>query len=768
MRLRHRRALLGLAVATYGVYKISTLSSDPYAAHQKMPTLAPYYEEPPSRNEQLRKLTEEKSTYDVIVVGGGITGAGVTLDAATRGLRVCLLEADDFMAETSSRSTKLIHGGIRYLELAFKQLDWRQLALVYEALRERENLMSIGPHLSRSLPIMIPVYSWFDLIQMYVGVKMYDLLAGSKTIDRSSFMTARRAVTKYPLLRTDGLKGAIVYHDGQHDDSRMGLSVVITAAQHGATVANYTKVTGLIHDANAGKVRGVKAVDQLTGKTFTVNGNVVVNATGIFADSVLDMDKATTASASSPDFTLSRVNAMTAKRADALKDSIVASSFGAPRGDAGDAAAAAAAAHIPERSDLKAIRLAAEAARERVRRPVIAASSGAHVTLPLLFCPGADMGVLVRTSDNRVLFLLPWEGVAVAGTTDVPCDVRRSPVPTPTDVPFILRELTSFLHPSIRARMSDVLSAWAGIRPLVRIDAFDQQGGRVPGATPAPAAAGAPAATGVPTSASGGDPAATPAPDTPVKDDAGTAKLARSHFVHTSASGLVTIVGGKWTTYRAMAEETVDAAIRAASPPLTHAAPCRTRMLPLYGSAGWSPRDALAFMHEYGIDGSTAKHVSRTYGDRARKVLDAAAAEETPFRRLVSSPVSDTMAPATAAAHMPAGGDPHMHPPGQAAAYKARIAKLPYLAVEVDRAVDVEFAQTVIDVVSRRTRLAFLDAKSAAEAVPAIADRMQAKLGWSAARKKEEVRQFVCVYVCVCVCVYPWTHECTCVTSSLS
>ena len=301
-----------------------------------------------TRKEMLTSLKEDE--FDVLIVGGGATGAGCALDASTRGLKTAMVELDDFSSGTSSRSTKLIHGGVRYLQKAIMRLDYEQYAMVKEALHERANLLDIAPHLSFPLPIMLPVYKYWQIPYYWAGIKAYDLVSGDECLKSSYYLSKQRALELFPMLKSDKLKGAIVYYDGSHNDARMCLSIAITAARNGATVANHTRVTDLIKDPETDKVCGAKLKDELTGEEWTVKAKCVINATGPFVDSLRKMDN-------------------------------------------------------------------------KENKEIVCPSAGVHIILPDYYSP-ENMGLLdPDTSDGRIIFFLPWQGVTIAGTTDSPCEV---------------------------------------------------------------------------------------------------------------------------------------------------------------------------------------------------------------------------------------------------------------------------------------------------------------------------------------------------------
>jgi len=307
----------------------------------------------PSREQQMLRLqgANPMNPFDILVIGGGATGTGCALDAVTRGLRTALIEQEDFAAGTSSRSTKLVHGGVRYLEKAVFNLDYGQLKLVFEALHERKRLLENAPHLTRALPIMTPCYAWWEVPYYWLGLKAYDAVAGSQGLTLSRYVSPKESCRQFPTLAAghgDGkqLKGTVVYYDGQFDDARLNLALATTASSLGAAVVNHTKCTKLLKD-DTGSVIGVEATDQLTGKTHQVHAKVVINAGGPFSDSIRQL-------------------------AD------------------------------PEAPSM------------------IMPSSGVHVTLPDYYSP-ENMGLIVpKTKDGRVVFMLPWQGATIAGTTGMP------------------------------------------------------------------------------------------------------------------------------------------------------------------------------------------------------------------------------------------------------------------------------------------------------------------------------------------------------------
>jgi len=552
----------------------------------------------------------EADVYDLLVIGAGATGAGIALDAATRGLRVAVVERDDFASGTSSKSTKLVHGGVRYLEKAVWELDYNQYALVKEALRERKYFLDTAPHLSSWLPIMLPLDKWWKAPYYWAGTKAYDFLAGSEGIESSYFLTRSKALDAFPMLKRDNLVGALVYYDGAHNDSRMNVSLAMTAALYGATVVNHIEVTGLEKDSN-GQLCGARVKDLVQEKNgkkadeFVIRARGIINATGPFTDSIRKMD-------------------------------------------------------------------------DQNVKEIVAPSSGVHVVLPGYYSP-QKMGLIdPKTSDGRVIFFLPWQGNTIAGTTDAPTKISYNPVAGEEEIDWILSEISHYLSPDINVRRGDVLAAWSGIRPLVK------------------------------------DPNAK-----------NTESLVRNHLINVSPSGLLTCAGGKWTTYRQMAEEAVDEAIKTFSltpKPVLNApdvsgtelindgarldGSCQTHQVKLVGAHGFSKTLFINLIQHFGVETDVAKHLTESYGDRAWTVAALSVPTEKRF---------------------PVRGE--------------KISALyPFIDGEVRYAVRHEYAQTAVDVLARRTRLAFLNAQAALEALPKVIDIMAVELKWDSKRKDVEWR----------------------------
>lgn len=486
---------------------------------------------------------------DLAIIGGGATGLGVALDAALRGLSVVLLESHDFAKGTSSRATKLVHGGVRYLAQG-------NIALVREALHERTTLLHNAPHLARPLPFVMPSYKCWETPFYGVGLKMYDALAGKAGLGATEFLSAAKTRQCLPGVKSQGLKGGVKYWDGQFDDARLALTLARTAASQGALLLNYCPVTELIHEQ--GKVAGLRCQDTESGASYTVRAKCVVNATGVWVDEIRHKD--------------------------------------------GDATG-------------------------RSTQAMVAPSQGVHLVVDSDFLPGNHALLVPKTQDGRVLFAVPWLGKVILGTTDTPRkDLAREPDAFAEEVAFILGEAGKYL--SRAPQRSDVRSIWVGLRPLVR---------------------------------------------PPENEGGNTKKISREHTVLVSPSGLVTVTGGKWTTYRAMAEDVLEKCVDSAL--LPRLPPSETSDFLLLGAASdGSGRASMAAAP--GLD---------AYGSEAKWVQDL--------------PGADTdLAPGLSVAMV---------------RFAARY----------------EYARTVEDMLARRSRLLFLDARLAAQLAPTVAGIMQEETG---------------------------------------
>nr|WP_315466000.1 glycerol-3-phosphate dehydrogenase/oxidase [uncultured Rhodoferax sp.] len=446
--------------------------------------MTPYAPPLPTRREDLLNRLAEPTVFDIAVVGGGATGLGVALDAAARGFSVVLIESHDFAKGTSSRATKLLHGGVRYLAQG-------NISLVREALHERTTLLRNAPHLAQPLAFVMPSYKWWETPFYGAGLTAYDLLAGKAGLGKTEFLGINDTKKLIPQVASEGLKGGVKYWDGQFDDARLALTLARTAAAKGALVVNYCKATQLQYEA--GKVCGVLCEDTIGGRKFSIQSRCVVNATGVWVDALREKD-----------------------------------------GEAN-----------PRDGRSKT-------------KPMVAPSQGVHIVVDREFLGGDTALMVPKTQDGRVLFAVPWLGKVILGTTDTPrYDLDREPRPFKEEVAFILEESARYLKKAPTAE--DIRSIWVGLRPLVK----------------------------------------------PQEDDGENTKaISREHTVLVSRSGLVTVTGGKWTTYRAMAE---DVLAKCAEKNLLHSrAAGATVHLRLQGADGEGVRQSAMSMpqgaHSYGLD----------------------------------------------------------------------------------------------------------------------------------------------------------------------
>jgi glycerol-3-phosphate dehydrogenase len=511
--------------------------------------------------------------YDLAIVGGGATGLGVALDAAARGLSVVLVESHDFAKGTSSRATKLVHGGVRYLAQG-------NIALVREALHERTTLLANAPHLAQALPFVMPSYRWWEKPFYGLGLKVYDALAGKAGLGKTELLSAAQTMRHLPTVQAKGLRGGVKYWDGQFDDARLALALARTAAARGALLVNYCAAVDLLY--HQGKVAGLSCRDQFTGAAYTLSAACVVNAAGVWVDELRQRDGAVTATPG---------------------------------------------------------RLATPA--------LVAPSQGVHLVVGREFLD-SDVALMVpKTADGRVLFAVPWLGRVILGTTDTPrADLAREPLPFPLEIDFILNEAARYL---VRApRRADVKSVWVGLRPLVKPP--DEAGSNTKG-------------------------------------------LSREHTVLLSQSGLVTVTGGKWTTYRAMAEDVLQTCADAGLIP-SRAAGVTTR-LRLVGAQTGEP----------GVHSVVASPGPQSYGDEQNWLLAMPGADVALAGGLTEGMVR------FAARH--------------------------------------EYAITVEDVLARRARLLFLDAALAASLAVRVGEILEQETGL--APQVHEFIQLTHQYLCVIV-----------------
>lgn len=504
----------------------------------------------------LGALRSREGPWDMVVVGGGATGLGCAVDASSRGYRPLLLEQHDFAKGTSSRSTKLVHGGVRYLKQG-------NVSLVLEALKERGILLKNAPHLVHDLPFVVPNYSWWEGPYYGIGLKMYDLLAGRSGFGRSKHLSKDETIAHIPTIEPDGLDGGVMYYDGQFDDARLAVNLAQTAAEQGGVLLNYVRVTGLVKEG--GEVSGVLARDEESGEELEVPARVVINATGAFSDAVRKMDDP-------------------------------------------DAA------------------------------PMIVPSQGVHIVLHRSFLPGDAAIMVPKTDDGRILFAIPWNDRVLVGTTETPIQaVALEPLPLETEIDFLLEHCARYLTRD--PGPEDVLSVFAGIRPLVGVTSEDDE----------------------------------------------TASISREHTLHISASGLVTIAGGKWTTYRKMAEDTIDQAALVAD---LEDRECVTKSLQIHGYHKNAAQ--LGPLSVYGTDGSEIRALMR---EEPRLAEPLHAAHEV-------------------------------------------------VAAQVVWAARHEGARTVEDVLARRTRMLLLDARASIDMAPKVAALLAEELGRDRSWSEEQVEAY--------------------------
>ena len=509
-----------------------------------------------NREEMITRVTDRSEPWDMLVIGGGATGVGVAVDAASRGYEVLLVEQSDFGKGTSSRSTKLVHGGVRYLQQG-------NVSLVMEALKERGILRHNAPHLVHDRGFIVPNYDWWEAPFYGIGMKVYDMLAGKYGFGRSKNLSKKEVLERIPTLSEKGLRGGVLYYDGQFVDARLLIDLVSTAAAQGATLANYCRVTGLSKNEE-GFVSGATIHDLESNASYEVSARCVINATGAFADAVRKMDDT----------------------------------------QAGD---------------------------------MIAPSQGVHVMLDKSFLPGDTAIMVPRTSDRRVLFAIPWHDHALIGTTDTPIEnIDLEPVAMEKEVAFILDTASHYLHKA--PSRDDVKSVFTGIRPLVKAEGTGS-----------------------------------------------TAALSRDHTIHIARSGLLTIAGGKWTTYRNMAEDCVDQAATLAH---LDEQPCVTQTLNIHGYH--KHPEKFGELAPYGSIAPSIQRLAQSDTRLGEKLHD----------------------------------------------------NLPIVGAQVVWAARREMARTVDDVLARRTRGLLLDAKAAIDAAPKVAALLAAELGRDHAWQEQQVADF--------------------------
>lgn len=534
------------------------------------------------RKENIRKLKTE--VFDLCIIGGGASGTGCALDATLRGLKVALIDQNDFASETSSKSTKLIHGGVRYLEQAFKNLDFAQLRQVRHGLEERHIVLANAPHLARPLALMTPVFSWWEGLYFSIGLKLYDWFAsGNDHLPGSRWLSKSEMLQRIPGL-SPHIHSAVQYYDGQLDDARYCLALAQSAQESGVSVANYVQVIDFQKD-NLQKIESVRVRDLIDDTTFSIKASLILNCTGAGSDHIR---------------------------------------------------------HLANR-DLSA----------RIRP-----SKGVHAVLPISIWKSADAMLIPKTKDGRVVFAVPFEGALLLGTTDDPySNPVEEPILESAEIDFLLDTLQPFLAEKVNKEA--VIAGFGGLRPLLT-------------------------------------------PRTHSSRKTATKTLLRDHEVeHDSVSGMISLLGGKWTTYRLMAKDAVDAVCRILGKDI----PCQTENHQLAGAKNWTTEHASSLQSEFGMDPDICLHLSQKYGTRARQIVEIALENE---------------------------------------AFKDRILpQHPFLKAEVLYAVRHEMVCTIRDFLARRIRLEITDWQQTAVAAPVVAQLMGRELGWSAAFTSDQTTAYL-------------------------
>lgn len=510
------------------------------------------------RSEQLSKLNKTKE-WDVIIIGGGASGLGTALDAASRGYKTILVEAVDFAKGTSSRSTKLVHGGVRYLEQG-------NVSLVKEALKERGIMAQNAGHLVKNQSFVIPNYNWWGGYFYTIGLTIYDLLAGRLSLGRSKYISKKKTIELLPTVETKGLVSGVIYHDGQFDDSRLAINLAQTAVEKGACLINYTKVINLLKD-DTNQVTGVQVKDQESGETYDIKGTAIINATGVFTNAIMKLN-------------------------------------------------------------------------DTEYKKYIVPSQGIHLVFDKSFLPSDHALMIPKTSDGRVLFAVPWHNKIVVGTTDTVIKKHSlEPIALESEIEFVLETAQRFLVK--KPTRADVLSVFAGLRPLAA----------------------------------------------PKEEGKSTKEVSRSHKIIVSNTGLITITGGKWTTYRKIAEDIIDKAITVRHLPKKE---CKTEHIAIHGNKVTNTLDRENHLYIYGSD--------------IPKILELQNNEVELKEKL--------------------------HP------------NYEYTMAEVAWSIRYEMARTIDDILARRVRLLFLDAPAAIASSEKVAKLLAKELGYDEAWIKKQVSEF--------------------------
>lgn len=505
-----------------------------------------------NRKQQYERLLSTEK-FDICIIGAGATGAGIALDATLRGLKVLLIDKYDFAGQTSSKSTKLIHGGVRYLEQAFKKLDREQFLMVKKSLYERDTLIKNAPHLTRKLPLLTPCYSWFEGFYLTVGLKIYEWISGKHTIGASKWLSKKEALKLIPELRKEKLKSGVLYYDGQLDDARYCLAIIQKAEQLGAVVINYAEATGFTKNDKTNYLQSLNFRDTIENKSFNIKADVFINATGPFADHIRKM--------------------------------------------------------------------ANPALENRIK-----VSRGAHIVLPYDIMKSETAMLIPKTDDGRVLFIIPWQDSLLVGTTDEEDKLSEAPVLEKNEIPYLLNYVNRYLNTTVTPQQ--IKGSFAGQRPLLQKS----------------------------------------------KTSADTKSLVRDHEIEVdNTTNLVSIMGGKWTTYRIMAKDTVDHIYEAIWKKTAPA--CTSDNELLYGAENYQFDDWRILVATYNVSEKTAQHLMKKYGSKAIEVLKLTA-DDASLKDLLS-------------------------------------AEHPFIKAEVLYTIKEEMATTNTDVLERRLGLSLRDSKAA-------------------------------------------------------
>jgi glycerol-3-phosphate dehydrogenase len=523
------------------------------------------------------------TTYDMVIIGGGCVGSGITLDATLRGYKVLLLEQNDFASGASSKSSKLVHGGVRYLEKAIKQMDKPHYDLVKEAINERAIFLNNAPNWAKKLKINIPIYSYLKLIYTYLGIFIYKLMSKKQSLGKNSFMDKIKSVLFFPNIKQENLKGFLSFYDGTFLDSRMVISLLQTAVSKGAIVKNYCEVDEFLYDGH-NKISGVRYFDKIQNKSREVKAKVVVNATGANVDNLRRKD-------------------------------------------------------------------------DKNAKEILALSSGIHLVVSKEYLPSNEGILIPNTRDGRVVFILPYMNYCLIGTTDNKTVYKENPKPQEQEIEYLLTEVNNYFEKPLNK--ADILSSWSGIRPL--INSHKKQ----------------------------------------------TEQMVREHLILKSKHDLISIVGGKWTTYRKMAEDLIDFLIK--NQFLEQQKKCETKKYKLFGNDG-DVKEIEKLLCFYGISEKTKQSLKTLYGTSCIKVLNFA--NKTDDFELI-------------------------HP------------NLPYLKVEIAYCIKEEFVKKPIDFLARRVGICFLDKKLARDCVNVVCEEMGKILCWDekkVEKEKMECKEFVHTY----------------------